>query len=85
MTIRPRMSYIMGLIRPEHLELFALELKEFLYFTLFTCYHLQISTNRTKLGQNMYDHKISDEFNYGSNRTRTTGVICPLIKNNCYI
>ena len=34
----------------------------------------------TKLGQNIYDHKISDEFDFGSNRTRTTGVICPLIK-----
>ena len=31
----------------------------------------------TKLGQNFYDHKISDELDYGSNRTRTSGVICP--------
>ena len=26
----------------------------------------------TKLGQNIHDHKIMDEFDYGSNRTRTT-------------
>ena len=25
----------------------------------------------------IYDHKISDKFNYGSDRTRTYGVICP--------
>ena len=31
----------------------------------------------TKFGQNIYDHKISDEFDYGSNRTRIKGVICP--------
>ena len=34
----------------------------------------------TKLGQNVYDHKISDEFDYGSNRTRTVQVICPWIR-----
>ena len=34
---------------------------------LFTLYHLQILTISTKLGQN----KISDEFDYGFNRTRT--------------
>ena len=31
------------------------------------------------LSQNIYDHKTLDELDYGSNRTRTTGVICPLI------
>ena len=34
----------------------------------------------TKLGLNVYDHKISDEFDYGSNRTRTVRVTCPLIR-----
>ena len=34
----------------------------------------------TKLGQNVCDHKISDEFDYGSNRTRTVRVICPWIR-----
>ena len=36
MTIRSRMSLILGLIEPERLELFALEFKKSLYFTLFT-------------------------------------------------
>ena len=30
----------------------------------------------------IYDHKISAEFDYGSDRTRTSGVICPWIKKN---
>ena len=45
MTIKSWMSLIMGLFGPERLELFALELKELLYFTLFILCHLQISTN----------------------------------------
>ena len=45
MTIRSKMSSIMGVIGPEQLELFALEFEKFLYFTLFTLQHLQISTN----------------------------------------
>ena len=36
MIIRSQMSLIMGLIEPEQLELFALELKKFLYLTWFT-------------------------------------------------
>ena len=31
----------------------------------------------TKLGHNTYVYKVSNEFNYGTNRTRTSGVICP--------
>jgi hypothetical protein len=31
----------------------------------------------TKLGQNIYNHKILDVFDFGSNRIRRTGVICP--------
>ena len=46
MTIRSRMSSIMGLIRRKHLEVFALELEN--YFTVFTHQHLQISTNQHK-------------------------------------
>ena len=34
----------------------------------------------TKLGQNVCDHKISDEFDYGSNWTRTVQIICPYIR-----
>ena len=29
----------------------------------------------TKLGLNIYDHKISDEFDYGSNQVRTTSYL----------
>ena len=31
----------------------------------------------TKLGQNVYDHKISDDFDYGYNWTKAVGVMCP--------
>ena len=34
----------------------------------------------TKLSQNVCDHKIADEFDYGSNRTRIVGVICSQIR-----
>ena len=66
MPMRAQMSFSMGQIEPEHPELFALEFgkiaeSDFVY-TL-------ASTNITKLGQNVYGHKISDEFNYESNRT----------------
>ena len=39
----------------------------------------------TKLGYNIYAHKVSDEFEYGSHWTRTSGVICPWIWKNCWI
>ena len=38
----------------------------------------------TKLGLNIYDCEISDEFDYGSNRTGRTGVICPRIRKLLY-
>ena len=85
MTIESQISLIMDLIGPEHLELFALDLKKLVYFTLFTLKHLQISTSQHQFGQNVYDHMISDEFDFGSNQTRTTRVICPELKRNCYI
>ena len=31
----------------------------------------------TKHGNNIYDKEILEEFNYGSNPTVTSGVICP--------
>ena len=73
MPMRPRKSSIMGQIEPEHPELFALGL----------CLHSSIYKywpNNTKLGQNVCDHKVSDEFDYGSNHTRTVWVICPWIR-----
>ena len=66
-TIRSRMSSILGLVVPELTELFALELKKLLYFTLFTLSHLQISTNQHQtMSKYIYDHKISDDFDFGS-------------------
>ena len=49
----------------------------------FSCLHSSINKYQpisTKLDQNIYDHKIWDELDYGSNRTRTSGVICPWIR-----
>ena len=63
----------------EHMELFALELEKLLFFTLFNIYRYQPIS--TKLGRNICDHKISDEFDYGFNWTRTSGVIYPWIRN----
>ena len=65
----------MGQIELEHPELFALEFgknveNDFVY----TVSSTNINQSAPKLGQSVYDHKISDEFDYGSNRTRT---VCP--------
>ena len=64
------MSSVMELIRPELSELSALELETLPYLTLLTLISY-------KLGQNVCDLKISDEFDYGYNRTRTVRVTCP--------
>ena len=69
MTVRSRMSVIMVIIGPEYLELFALELGKIAEL----CLHSSIYKYHpisTKLGQNEYDHKISNEIYYGSNWTR---------------
>ena len=72
------MSLIMDLIRRELFKLFALVSakiaeSDFVY-TL-------ASTNVDKLVSNMvamiYDNEILDKFDYGSNPTVTSGVICP--------
>ena len=65
------MSLILGQIEKEHLELFALEFgkiaeSDFVY-TLSSTNINQSAPNFVK----MYDHKISDEFDYGSYQTRT--------------
>ena len=73
MTIRFRMSSIMCVIRPEQLELFALEFKKKSYISL--CLHCSIYKYQpfnSRLGQNIYDSKTSDEFNFGYNQARTT-------------
>ena len=74
MPIKSRKSLIMGHIELEHPELFALEFgiiaeSDFVY--------TPASTNITKLGHNIYSHKVLDEFDYGTNRIRKLGVICP--------
>ena len=77
MPIRSGMSSIMGHIEQNRRQLFALEFGK---IAEYDCLHSIIYKYRpisTKLGQNVCDHKTSDEFNYGSNRTRTGRVICP--------
>ena len=84
------MSSIMGQIEPEHPELFALEFgkiaeSDFVYTLVSTNIdHFSIYRYwpiNTKLGQNVYDLKISKKvFDYGFNRTRTVWVICPWIR-----
>ena len=68
--IRSLVNLIMGQIEPEHPELFALEFGKFDEYDLFVCIYKCLPII-TKLGQNVCDHNISDEFDYGSNRTRT--------------
>ena len=72
MPIKSRMSLILGQIKSEHPELFALEFgkiaeSDFVYTLVST----NIEKINTKLGQNVCDHKTLDELNYRSNRTRT--------------
>ena len=72
------MRLILDLIGPEQPELFALELKKMLYLTLFTLQRQQFFTNQhLTWPKNIYNHKILDEFDYGSNWIKKTGVICP--------
>ena len=77
MPIRSQMSFVMGQIEPEHPEMFALEFGKIAEsdFLLHSSIYKYLPIN-TKLGQNVCDHKISNEFDYGSNQTRTF-VICP--------
>ena len=68
----------MGPIGLEELELFALELLKN------CCIRLCLLSNiykckpiSTKLGHNEYEHKNSDEFDYGSSDTRSVSIIYP--------
>ena len=63
----------------EQLELFALELGKIAAFNF--VYSLA-STNINQSAPNLvtmynYEHKTSDEFDYGSSHTRSVSVICP--------
>ena len=78
MPIRSQMRSIMGQIEPEHLELFALEFGKIAeYDFVYTVSSTNIGQSAPNMVRNICDHKISDEFNYGSNQTRTVRVICP--------
>ena len=71
------MNSIMGPIGPEELELFALELgKIYIRLCLLSSIY-KYKPISTKLGHNEYDHKISDEFDYGSSHDRSVSVNCP--------
>ena len=74
------MSWIMDLIGADLSELLALEFANLQKMLNLTCLHSSIykcRPMRTKHGHNIYDNGILDEFNYGSNLTVTSGVICP--------
>ena len=72
MPIKSWMSLILGQIQTEHPELFALDFgkiaeSDFVY----TLASANIEKINIKLGQNVCDNKTLEEFNYGSNWTRT--------------
>ena len=73
-TIRSWMSWIMDVIGPELLELSVPELKKIAIFDFVYTLATAVST---KLGHNIYDHKISDEYDYGLNPAGRTKVTCP--------
>ena len=72
MPITSQMSLIMEQIEPEHLELFALKFGKIaetdFFYTLGSTNINQSAPNLVKM---YVGHKISDEFDYGSNLTRT--------------
>ena len=71
MPIKSRMSLILEQIDLEHRELFALEFGK---IAESDCLHSSIYKYwpiNTKLGQNVCDYKTPDDFDYGSNQTRT--------------
>ena len=72
MPIKSQMSLILAQIESKHTELFALEFRKIAESDIvYTLASTNIEKINTKLGQNVCDHKTLDEFNYGSNQTRT--------------
>ena len=71
MPIKFRMSLIVGQIEPESPELYALEFGKIAEYDWLHSIIYKYEPISTKLGQIVCDHKISDEFHYGSNQTRT--------------
>ena len=73
-TVRSRMNYTMDLIRTEHLRVICTWIIKTAIIEF--AYTLASANIDQTLGQNMYDQQISNEFNYESTWTGTTGVIC---------
>ena len=72
----------MGPLGPEQLELIALELGKIAAFDWLLSSIYKYKLISTKLGYNVYEHKISDEFDYGSSHTRSVSVICSWNRKN---
>ena len=78
MPIKSKVSSITGQMESENPELFALEFGKIAEFDfVYTPASTNIDQSGPNLDKNVYDHKISDEFDYGSNQTRTLRVIYP--------
>ena len=70
------MSLIMGQIEPEQLELFALELGKIAAFDFdYSLASTNINQSAPNLVTFVYEHKIANEFDYGSSHTRSVSVI----------
>ena len=68
----------MGPIGLEQLELFAFELRKIAAFDIFLLSSIyKYKPISTKPGNNAFEHKTSDEFDYGSSHTRSVSVISP--------
>ena len=76
-SIRSQMSSIMDSIGPELSELFSLEFAKVYESDCSYPSIYKYRPIRTNHGHNIYDSEILDEFDYGSNPTVTSGVICP--------
>ena len=77
MPIRSRRSSIKGQIEPEHRKLFALQFGKIAeYDYVYTLSSTNINHSTPNLVKMYCDLKISHEFDYGSNWTRTVQVIC---------
>ena len=86
MTIRSWMSLIMDLTQTRTVWVICPWICKNCW--IWPCLHSSIYKCRpmsTKHGHSIYDNEILDEFNYGSNPTLTSGVICPWIRKNCLI
>ena len=71
-TIRSQMSWIMVQNSLSYSPWNLQKLLNLLHSSIYKCRPIS-----TKHGHNIYDSEIWDEFNYGSNPTVTSGVICP--------